>query len=341
MSASLSYKTLFEAKQYHVIIQNLSSVDLDELAPDTLNILAASYFLIGEFSLVVPLIKKLEPFLSSDANFLSLCGATYRRLGQLTLACSYFEKAIKIQPSPDIQNNYANLLSDLGQHERALGILSEVLLANPNHPDALVNKDRISKLISSPKSKSSSFDTHSSLPFQLADPLQLAFSYEESVRTVGKLKSSPNINSDNLIKAVKKSSGSDIQGELIQLARRNISEKLYNEALKVLSQALNSGSPTAEIYECASDAYLALQKIPQSEICLLTSYILGSRSSKVLLNFISFTLMRNDHFLSSHIFSQLKQIDPSNPMIPKFKNSLDSHGSTNKKFLFENWELTS
>ena len=323
-----------------MIIKGLCSADVDELPPDTLNILAASYFLIGDFSSVVPLIKKLEPFLSSDPNFLSLCGATYRRLGQLTLACSYLEKAIKIDPSPDIRNNYANLLADLGHHEKALEILSEVLLANPGHPDALINKERISKLVKSSTNKSS-FTPNSSLqPFQLADPLQLAFSYEESVRTVGKLKSSPNPKSDNLINAIKKSSDSDLKGELIQLARRNISEKLYNEALKVLSQALNSGTPTAEIYECASDAYLALQKIPQSEICLLTSYILGSRSSKVLLNYISFTLMRGDHTLSSHIFSQLKEIDPSNPMIDKFQKSLDSHSSNStKKFLFENWKL--
>ena len=126
-----------------------------------------------------------------------------------------FEKAIKIDPSPDIRNNYANLLADLGHHEKALEILSEVLLANPGHPDALINKERISKLVKSSTNKSS-FTPNSSLqPFQLADPLQLAFSYEESVRTVGKLKSSPNPKSDNLINAIKKSSDSDLKGELI------------------------------------------------------------------------------------------------------------------------------
>ena len=342
MKSTLSLQSLFESKQYHVIIQNLSSEEPDDLPPDTLNILAASYFLIGEYPAVVPLLKKLEPFLSSDANFLSLCGATYRRLGQLTVACSYLEQAIKINSTPDIQNNYANLLSDLGQHKRALEILNKVLDTNPNHPDAVINKERISKLITSSIGATVSINSSGPL-FKLADPLQLAFSQEECLSTVGKLKSSPNTNSDNLVQSVKKSSDAELQSEFIQLARRNISEKLFGEALKALSQALSSGTPTAEIYECASDAYLGLQKFPQSEICLLTSYILGSRSSKVLLNFISFTLMRNDIALSTHIFSQLEQIDPSNPMIPKFKTSLETHSTSTagKRFLFENWELVS
>ena len=84
------------------------------------------------------------------------------------------------------------------------------------------------------------------------------------------------------------------------LCRRYISESLHEDALKICSQILSKGGASPQVYEYASDAYLGLRRFHQSEVCF-NFYILGSRSSKVLLNLISFTSMRSDHTLSEHI----------------------------------------
>ena len=81
------------------------------------------------FSKAAQLLEQHVAALDSDASFLSLYGATCRRLGQLTNAKDLFSRALSLDPkSPQIRNNYANLLIDLNEIDDARKILEIFLL---------------------------------------------------------------------------------------------------------------------------------------------------------------------------------------------------------------------
>ena len=102
---------------------------------------------IGEFKQSELLLRDLESAFSSDPDFLSLYAATSRRLGDMTKAEMLFSKALELSPnSPNVLNNYANLLIDLKRFDEAEKILVTLISQHPDYKDARVNKNRLDQL---------------------------------------------------------------------------------------------------------------------------------------------------------------------------------------------------
>ena len=103
-------------------------------------------------------------------------------MGQLQQAEELFARALQISPeSPQIRNNQANLLIDLGRLDEAREILTRLLDEHPDYADARTNLNRLSFQNESSPAQSSQGEQ---LPepvqgWSLADPLLLAFSEEK------------------------------------------------------------------------------------------------------------------------------------------------------------------
>ena len=197
-SGSNTLLDLFNRNMYHDIIASCSSLEINSLSVEHLNLYAISLFKVGSYDLCIPVLNRLEAFLPSDPNFLSLCGATYRRLAQYKKASEYLSKALSLEPnSLDIKNNYANLLIDMQSYDKAKSLLDEIISVNPEHPDALINLQRLSRLVSSSNTSIPPSTDNSLQPFQVFDPLLLAFSEDESVRTTKSFSTTKTLNQNH------------------------------------------------------------------------------------------------------------------------------------------------
>ena len=141
-------------------------------------------------------------------------------------------------------------------YDKAKSLLDEIISVNPEHPDALINLQRLSRLVSSSNTSIPPSTDNSLQPFQVFDPLLLAFSEDESVRTTKSFSTTKNPQSESLANTVVKPSEMDLVEDLMALCRRYISESLHEDALKICSQILQKGGASPQVYEYASDAYL-------------------------------------------------------------------------------------
>ena len=82
---------------------------------------AAAYFCTGEYANAFNLLVELESTFGHAADFLSLFAATpVGGLGEPNKAEELFKRALEISPdSPEVRNNYANLLIDLNRYDEA------------------------------------------------------------------------------------------------------------------------------------------------------------------------------------------------------------------------------
>ena len=145
-------------------------------SPEAAKLVAAAYFCTGEHSNAFNLLIELESTFGHAADFLSLFAATCRRVGELKKA-GIVERALKISPhSPEVRNNYANLLIDLNRYSEASEILEAVLKENPSYKDALSNKNRLADVVKN--SRKSQIDPLAQ-SFNLGDPLLLSFADDE------------------------------------------------------------------------------------------------------------------------------------------------------------------
>ena len=335
---------LLNSQRYHDITNAVEGNDrnLYDCDTDVLNIYAIALFRLSRFDDLLPVLTHLESFLQSDSNFLSLFGVTYRRLGNYECAVRYLESALNLDPENlDIKNNLANLNIDLRNLDKAKSLLDDVLELDPSHVDAAVNLKRLQLIEANENDHNQANSTQSNEDaFTVLDPLMLAFSDDEVKRTFANYKSVDDPRSTNLAKAAQTDTDSKFSSDLLVLAKKYVSEGLYNDALKVCTKLLSSLGPLPDIYECASDAYLGLDKFQQAELSLLYAYILGSRGSSLLLNLISLTSMRKDFTLSSYVLEQIQLLDPSCPHISKFQEMLNKHQSSKDKvFSFEDWSF--
>ena len=104
--------------------------------------------------------------------------------------------------------------------------------------------------------------------------------------------------STNPAKAAQTDTDSKFSSDLLVLAKKYVSEGLYNDALKVCTKLCHRLVLFQIYMNVLAMHILALINSKQAELSLLYAYILGSRGSSLLLNLISLTSMRKDFTLS-------------------------------------------
>lgn len=337
---------LFSAGRYHDLIAAAQSAQISpQTDPTGAQLLAAALFSVGEFGAAAPLLEELEPAFGLNPEFLSLFAANCRRLGQLQRAEELFVRALQINPeSPQIRNNQANLLIDLGRFDEAREILTRLLDEQPDYDDARTNLNRLSFLNQSspPQSSQVQQSRETVQGWSLADPLLLAFS-EEEVSQYGlrkPAKSGPE--AATLLESLPDADERAMALEQLDQANKAVAEQQFAFALQLCSQVLRVLNSHAPVYDCASDAYLNLRKFHEAEICLLQAMALDAPTPKRCLNLVSFASMRGDIALAQHHLRQAASLDPSHPQLEQIRANLakreQSAGSMPYAFQLA-WEL--
>lgn len=315
-----------------------------ETDPYASQVLAAAHFSLGQYEDALELLQGLEPTLGNEESFLSLYGATFRRMGNLVASDHIFSRSLALFPENEIiKNNYANLLVDMKKYPEALAILTEVVSNSPDYQDALDNLRRLNSLIEASK-ELNSIPSHVSASHQitdvspkksldtLLDPLLMAFHTDE-VSAYGRLKSLSGLKTIT--------DEPDVQAiglEKLKLAQTAVSENNPAFALKLCSQAYQHLGCEAVIFNCASDAYLGLNRFLDAEIMTLHSISISGASIKDYINLVSFASMRCDFILAEFYLEKAMCLDSSHASLPQLRQLLYERKRTqeNSRFLFEN-----
>ena len=287
------------------------------------DIVAASYFKLGEFSSALNLLSEIESCFVDDIEYLVLYGSCLRRCGDLVGADIQFQRALKVDPSsPNLLNNYANLLIDLGRFDQAENILSDLLVKNPSYEDAIVNLQRLKERKQSFASESD--QSVSAKGWTMGNPLLLAFSQEEVLQSAP-LFNQPSKNAvsqSKLIDALPSVQDHQVASDQLKLAQQAVLDGRYDFALQLCSQVKQSLPNLAAVYECASDAYIAKKSFNLAEICILHSLHLGAKSAKLIINMISLVCMRRDFGLAQHYFELLLSIDSQHSGLSQLRKQI-------------------
>jgi Flp pilus assembly protein TadD len=302
------------------------SIDLNELTasndPIVAKFLAASYFQLGQYAEALPLLKEIESCFSSDSDYLSLYGACLRRCGDFEGARIQFELALQIKPNhAGVQNNYANLLIDLGELQQAESILVELLENDPSYSDAQVNLHRLRERQRIEKMKPAEPTALALSASNFGDPLMLAFGEDEVRRTRPKSNISTQIQSDlnGQLPSLKQQ---QVAADKLKLAMQAVLEGRYQFALQLCSQVHQSMPTSSVLFECLADAYIALQRFPEAEICLMHALQLGANSFKLNANLSSLLCIRRDFALAQHYLEQASSIDANNASLSRLRSQI-------------------
>ena len=325
-SHQLQLLRLYEDGKYRDVLKRAKSLNLRlDQEPLAAQIVSGALFQLGEFSKAAQLLEQHVAALDSDASFLSLYGATCRRLGQLTNAKDLFSRALSLDPkSPQIRNNYANLLIDLNEIDEARRILEDLLAEDPNYGDARANFNRLNFREQKPSSAQSAesllasaqLQDTSSTNWMPEDPLMLAFA-EDEVKKAGAIAfSKPKPNSaDALASQLPNPDKASLAGDQLKLAAQAIHENNPSFALQLVSEAGLGLGAQAAVYVNAADAYIRLQRFHEAEICLLHGLQLGGPALPHYINLITLASMRGDYALSRHYIDAAAAIDPKHPQL--------------------------
>lgn len=304
-------------------------------------ILAVSYFHLGEYDSAFSILSDLESSYGEDVDYLTLFATTCRRIGNLDQASDLFSKALQKDPdSLPLKNNYSNLLIDLGKYDEAKLILDSILNVNPSYNDAIANRNRLNTIISTLNTTASSVNSHqltSHHIIELGDPLLLAFANDEIEYSTQRYfppqtKSDPNFNFNNLIEPDARS----VALEQLQVAEASLAAGDMISVLKLCSKILSSLGQDPRVYDIASDAYLNLNKISQSELCLLHAVALGGHSPKRCFNLASFAMMRSNFGLAESYLDNAAAIDPSSEHLANLRRILaDQKSKFDSQFVFQ------
>ena len=315
---------IFESNRYQEVVNLIDQSEFIAIDnPVIARILAASYFKLGDYSKSLALLSQIESCFIDDVDYLSLYGACLRRCGDLDLARVQFERALKLDPNVhSVQNNFANLLIDLGDFKLAEEILDQLLAANPSYLDASTNLQRLhekKRIVNAQNQQSKSATL-----FSLADPLLMAFSTDEVSRPDSKKYISKNSTeiSTTLLRTLPAVKDHQLAKDQLKLALQAIIDKRYDFALKLCSQINSSFPDSSAIYECVSDAYISKSLFKEAEICLLHSIQLGASSFKLYANLVSLACMRGDHTLAKFYFERALAIDPEHNSLQQLKEQV-------------------
>ena len=319
----------FENNDFEKVCSHFNDNEGFNFASDPLasHVYAASLFQLGDFNRCLDILKIIEPSIGSNIEFVTLYGATLRRLAQNTEALSFFEKSIDSFPnSLPLLNNYSNLLIDLDRYDEAQEILSRVLSINPSYSDAQQNLNRL-------KFKRSTFSSQESAKsdksrdlgdfsqeniLQGGDPLLLAFEPDE-VKNYGRLTKPSAIKEELPV-----SDRSKVSLDQLKLAERAIAEDEPRQALRLCTEAFKSLGPNSQIYSIAADAYISLSEFSKAEIYTHVAISLSHPTVKHFLNLANFAAIRGDLHLSADFLERASMINPNHPSLLKVRKSLNS-----------------
>ena len=341
MDPAASLSELLKAGLHSEVVKVSSDLGVSPgVYPLASKILAASYFHLGEYDSAFSILSDLESSYGEDVDYLTLFASTCRRLGNLDQASDLFSKALKKDPhSLPLKNNYSNLLIDLGKYDEAKLVLDSILKVDSSYNDAITNRNRLNTIISTLNTDTSTSESHqfsSQLVVELGDPLLLAFANDEVEYSTQRYfppqtKSDPNFNFNNLVEPDPRS----VALEQLKVAEATLESGDMISVLKICSKILSTLGQDARIYDIASDAYLNLNKISQSELCLLHAVALGGHSPKRCFNLASFAMMRSNFGLAESYLNNAAAIDPSSEHLAKLRAILADHKSKfDSQFVF-------
>ncbi len=329
-SHEMHLKQLFYAGRHHeVVAQSRSLIDSPEANPLAANIFAASCFYLGDFAKAASVLELIEASMDKDCNYLSLYGATCRRLGLMQRAESLLSRAIELSSgAPEIRNNYANLLIDLGRYKEAQSILEKILHEIPDYLDARSNLNRIlfHEQVNEVAPQASTLPKSQEEPVSWTptDPLMLAFS-EDEVRQAGGVKfGKPSPSAEKLLSTLPSPQEKGVAADKLRLATDAITEGDFKFALQLCSQALAGLGANASIYVNAGDAYINLQRFHQAEICILHSLQIGGANINHYINLATFASLRGDIVLANHYLDQAAGLDPSHPNLSQMRTNISN-----------------
>ena len=235
---------------------------------------------------------------------------------------SYFSDGSNIY----LQNNYANLLIDLGEFDRATDILNDLLHANPNYDDKL-NLNRIEFARNSSSRQNSTESTFPSL-----DPLLQAFDDHE-VESFGRLKSDSKV-----FTKIPDPDQRNVGLDKIKLAEKAVAEGSPAFALDLCSHALQLLGPEPCIYDCAADAYISLKSYANAERAILHAALMHGLTIKHCINLISISCMTGDINLANYYLERAYAIDPSNDNLETCKSNIAAKSNSIKDspYIFSN-----
>lgn len=312
---------IFEANHHHEVVESIDQHVFSALEnPLITRIVAASYFKLGDYPNSVALLSQIESCFVEDIEYLSLYGACLRRNGDLDLARVQFERALKLDSDlPSVQNNYANLLIDIGNFAQAEDILKRLLADDPSYSDALINLQRLVE--KQQIAEDSSLGLNSASNWTMADPLLMAFSEDEVQRTyLSKSSSKTSLKfKSTLANSLPEIKEYQLAADQLKLAQQAIIDKRYDFALKLCSQAYVSLPESSAIYECVSDAYIAQSLFKEAEICLLHALQMGVSTFKIFVNLVSLSCMRGDSILAQLYFERALSVDSENSALPPLR----------------------
>ena len=317
---------LFQAGRHHEVVAQAQAAGVAaETNPLAANVLAAALFQLGEFGRAATLLEGLEAALGEQRDYLSLYGATCRRLGLLQRAEQLLGKALQLDPGAlDVRNNFANLLIDLERLPEARTILEQLLRENPNYQDARANLNRLQfrEQPAPPISQAPVQAAGTAQPWTPADPLMLAFA-EDEVRLAGAVQPAPATSAAAaLVASLPQPEAKAVASDQLQLAARAVSEGNVAFALQLCGSALAGLGANASVYVNASDAYIRSQRFWEAEICLLHAVVIGGATISHYINLMSLASLRGDLALASHYLDQAAGLDPSHPNLAQLQASL-------------------
>ena len=329
---------LFEQRNFQAI---LDRAQRDEITPATnpnaANVVAAALFQIGRYSDCLLWCEGLSPSLHGDAGFISMHGAVLRRAGRLEEAEKVFVTGLKTHPTNAfLRNNFANLLIDLQDFDKAETILKSLLQENPDYEDAKANLNRLqfqrSLAESTPSSSESSAPNLNPTEDHFVDPLEAAFTDEEVAIAggVAAKQASENANQSHG-GGIKEDAlpNRAVQKELeeaLALARQTVDAD-PEQAIRDCTLLHNKLGVQASIYEVAAEAYIKLQLFGDAETCLLVAHSLGSTESSVPLNLANLASMRGDQRLALQWLEQLARHQPDHPQLNAVTRTLFPNGA--------------
>ena len=321
---------LFQAGRYHEVVAQAQAAGVaPQTNPLAANVLAAALFQLGEFGRAATLLEALEAALGQQRDYLSLYGATCRRLGLLQRAEQLLAKALQLDPGAlDVRNNYANLLIDLGRLAEAQTILDQLLREKPDYQDARSNLNRLQfrqqpslgQPVEAKPAAASPAPT--ALPWTPADPLMLAFA-EEEVRQAGGIQpAQPGSAAAALASTLPQPEAQAVAADKLKLAAQAVAEGNASFALQLCSQALAGLGANASVYVNASDAYIRSQRFREAEICLLHAMVVGGATINHFINLVTLASLRGDLVLANHYLDQAAGRDPSHPNLAQLQANL-------------------
>ena len=321
---------LFQAGRYHeVVAQAQAAGVVPQTNPLAANVLAAALFQLGEFGRAATLLEALEAALGQQRDYLSLYGATCRRLGLLQRAEQLLAKALQLDPGAlDVRNNYANLLIDLGQLAEAQTILDQLLREKPDFQDARANLNRLQfrqqPSLGQPVAAQpvAAAPAPTALPWTPADPLMLAFADEELGQAGAIPPFQPSSAAAALASTLPLPEAQAVAADKLKLAAQAVAEGNGGFALQLCSQALAGLGANGSVYVNASDAYIRSQRFREAEICLLHAMVVGGATINHYINLVSLTSLRGDLVLANHYLDQAAGLDPSHPNLAQLQTNL-------------------